>query len=119
LREGITVVKKILGTIITAAALTAFVSTTAMAGVAGTYKRPNGKTAKVTMCGGGGLRAVASNGTVMFKCARKAGKGVWKNNSMKHPEFPGTFNGTIRKTGSGLNVQGCFGPICPSENWTK
>ena len=111
-------IKRILGTLITATAVTALVSTTAMAGVAGTYKRPNGKTAKVSMCAGGGLRAVAANGTVMFKCAKKVGK-VWKSGHMKHPEFPGTFNGTIRKTKSGLNVQGCFGFICPSENWKK
>ncbi len=112
-------VKKITGTLITTAALTAFISTTAMAGVAGSYKRPNGKGAKVTMCAKGGLRAVAANGTVMFRCARKVKAGVWKDSHMKHPEFPGTFTGTIRKTGSGLNVQGCFGFICPSENWKK
>jgi hypothetical protein len=111
-------VRKVLGTLITAAAVTAFVSTTAMAGVAGNYKRPNGKGAKVSMCSGGGLRAVAANGTVMFKCAKKSG-GAWKSGTMKHPEFPGTFNGTIRRTKKGLNVEGCFGPICPAENWTK
>lgn len=111
-------IRKVLGTIITAAAVTAFVSTTAMAGVAGKYKRPNGKGATVSMCAGGGLRAVASNGTVMFRCAKKVGR-VWKSSSMKHPEFPGTFNGTISKTRAGLNVQGCFGPICPAENWKK
>jgi hypothetical protein len=86
--------------------------------VAGSYVRPNGKTATVSMCGGGGLHAVAANGTVMFKCAHKAG-GVWKDDSMKHPEFPGTFTGTITPTASGLSVQGCFGFICPSEAWTK
>ena len=112
-------IKKVLGSIVTVAAVTAFVSTTAMAGVAGKYKRPNGKGATVSMCAGGGLRAVAANGTVMFRCAKKAGKGVWKDSGMKHPEFPGTFKGTIRQTGSGLNVQGCFGFICPSEGWKK
>ncbi len=109
---------RILGTAITTAAVTAILSTTVMAGVAGNYVRPNGKSAKVSMCAGGGLRAVAANGTVMFRCAKKVGK-VWKSGSMKHPEFPGTFNGTIRKTKSGLNVEGCFGPICPAENWKK
>jgi len=112
-------IKKLLGSAIAITAVTAFVSTTAMAGVAGKYKRPNGKSATVSTCAGGGLRAVAANGTVMFKCAKKAGKGVWKNSYMKHPEFPGTFNGTIRQTKSGLSVTGCFGPICPSEAWTK
>ena len=110
-------VKKVLGALITAAAVTAFVSTSAMAGVAGKYKRPNGKMATVSNCGGG-VKAVAANGTVMFRCAKKSGSS-WKSNSMKHPEFPGTFVGTIRRTKSGLNVQGCFGPFCPSENWTK
>jgi len=110
-------IKKVLGTFITAAAVTAFVSTTAMAGVAGKYKRPNGKGATVSNCSGG-LRAVASNGTVMFGCAKKSGS-VWKSKTMKHPEFPGTFDGTIRRTKKGLNVQGCFGFICPAENWTK
>ncbi len=110
--------KKVLGTFIAAAAVTAFVSTTAMAGVAGKYKRPNGKGATVSMCAGGGLRAVAANGTVMFRCAKKSGS-KWKSKTMKHPEFPGTFNGTIVRTKKGLNVEGCFGFICPAENWTK
>ena len=111
-------IKTMFGTVIAAMAVAALVSTTAMAGVAGTYKRPNGKLAKVSMCAGGGLRAVAANGVVMFKCAKKVGR-VWKSGHMKHPEFPGTFNGTIAKTRTGLNVKGCFGFICPSENWKK
>jgi len=86
--------------------------------VAGTYTRPNGKTATVSMCEAGGLHAVAANGTVMFKCAKKFGN-VWKDGGMKHPEFPGTFNGTITPTATGLDVQGCFGIVCPSESWTK
>ncbi len=109
--------KKILGTAIAVTTVSAFVATTAMAGVAGNYKRPKGKTAKVSMCAGGGLKA-SSNGTTMFGCAKKVGN-AWKSNSMKHPEMPGTFKGTIRKNSGGLNVQGCFGFICPSENWTK
>ncbi len=111
-------IKKVFGTIITAAAVAAFVSTTAMAGVAGKYKRPNGKSATVSMCAGGGLRAVAANGTVMFRCAKKVGR-VWKSSTMKHPEFPGTFDGTISKTKAGLYVKGCFGFICPGEGWKK
>ncbi len=111
-------VKKNLGTFVAAIAVSSFVVTSAMAaGVAGKYKRPNGKMATVTMCGSG-IRAVAANGTVMFKCAKKKGN-AWKSGNMKHPEFPGTFNGTVVRTKTGLNVQGCFGPICPSENWTK
>ncbi len=110
-------IKKVLGTFIAATAVAAFVSTSAMAGVAGKYKRPNGKMATVSNCAGG-LRAVAANGTVMFRCAKKSGS-AWKSKTMKHPEFPGTFNGTIRKTAKGLNVEGCFGFICPGENWVK
>jgi hypothetical protein len=86
--------------------------------VAGTYTRPNGKTATVSMCEDGGLHAVAANGTVMFKCAKKVGN-VWKDDGMKHPEFPGTFKGTITPTATGLNVEGCFGFVCPSESWTN
>lgn len=110
-------VLKALSVSVAAAAIAMFAATAVKADVAGKYKRPNGKLATVTKCGGG-IRAVASNGTVMFRCAKKRGS-TWKSNNMKHPEFPGTFKGTIRKTGSGLNVQGCFGFICPSENWKK
>lgn len=110
-------VTKVLGTLLTTAAVTAFITTSAMAGVAGKYKRPNGKMATISNCSGG-IRAVAANGTVMFKCAKKSGS-AWKSKYMKHPEFPGTFNGTVKRTKSGVNVEGCFGPICPAENWVK
>lgn len=103
------------------AALSVFVAglavSTASADVAGKYTRPNGKSATVSNCAGG-IRAVADNGTVMFACAKKVGS-AWKSSNMKHPEFPGTFNGTITQGGGGLDVEGCFGPICPSEHWTK
>lgn len=103
--------------VITLAVAFGFVATAQAAGVAGKYKRPNGKTATVSNCAGG-IRAVADNGTVMFACAKKKG-GAWKSSTMKHPEFPGTFDGTVTKVKGGLNVQGCFGFICPSEKWTK
>ena len=110
-------VKKNLGTLIAATAVAAFVSTSAMAGVTGKYKRPNGKTAVVKTCPGG-IKA-SSAGTTMF-CAKKSGS-KWKSNHMKHPEFPGTYYGTVTRTKSGLRVQGCitatFG--CMGENWTK
>lgn len=100
------------------AALLLGMSTAFADDVAGTYTRPNGKTATVSMCEDGGVHAVAANGTVMFKCAKKVGD-VWKDEGMKHPEFPGTFNGTITPTATGLNVKGCFGFVCPGESWTK
>ena len=63
------------------AALLVGMSAASAGDVAGTYTRPNGKTATVSMCEDGGLHAVAADGTVMFKCANNVGN-VWNVGGM-------------------------------------
>ena len=107
-------------TLVIAGLLAGYGASSAIAGAAGTWKRPNGSTAKVWMCGGG--LCGSSKGTRMFNGIKKVGKNRWKGD-MKHPEMPGfmTFNGTVSVRGKTMTVQGCMfgGSGCQSEVWKK
>jgi uncharacterized protein (DUF2147 family) len=107
-----------------AAALLVATTGSALAGPAGTWKRPNGSTAKVWMCGGGLCGKVTKGkgaGTTMFNGIKKSGK-AWKGN-MKHPDMPSwmTFNGTVAGGGKTLRVKGCMigGAMCDAETWQR
>lgn len=98
-----------------------FSITSVWAGAAGSYKRPNGKTAKVWMCGG--KLCASSGGTNMFLGGlRKSGKNRWSG-KMKHPEMPSfmTFNGSAKLSGKKMIVRGCMvgQSGCKAETWRK
>ena len=91
----------------------------------GTWKRPNGTTAKVWNCGGKMCAKVASGknkGFTMFRGLKKAGSNTWKGN-MKHPKMGRlfTFNGTVKLSGRSMSVKGCMigGSFCDAETWRK
>lgn len=116
--------RKVFAALIAVAGLAALAATPAVAANAdGIYKRPNGTTAKVWTCGGKLCAVVQESKFNMFLSGiAAAGEGVWKGD-MKHPDMPGfmTFNGTVKTTAKGLEVQGCAvgQSMCDAENWTK
>ncbi len=102
-----------------AAAAISFVAAPVFAGPAGTYKRPNGKIAKVWICGG--KLCASSAGVSMFKNVRRTGKGKWAG-TMKHPEMGGSWAGYVTERKNSLYVQGCvkgLGFPCAGETWKK
>ncbi len=91
----------------------------------GTWKRPNGTTAKVWKCGGKMCAKVISGknaGFTMFRGLKKTGGNVWKGD-MKHPKMGTlfTFNGTVKLRGRSMSVNGCMigGSMCDAETWRK
>ncbi len=102
--------------------------TTASAAISpyGTWKRPNGSTAKVWACGKKLCAKVVSGkkaGFNMFMSGiDKKEQNVWKG-KMKHPKMGTgmTFNGTVKLSGRSLHVKGCMlgGIMCDSEVWKK
>jgi uncharacterized protein (DUF2147 family) len=102
-----------------------FLSTSAIAGAYGTWKRPNGSTVKVWKCGGKMCAKVTAGkgaGFTMFRGLKSAGKNLWKGN-MKHPKMGNlfTFNGTVKYRGGTMSVKGCMigGSFCDAETWRK
>ncbi len=104
----------------------AMVGQAAAAEAAGTYKRSNGDTVKVSVVGGRlycKIVAGSQPGFEMCHGMANAGGSVWKGANMKHPSMPGmmTFNGTVNITSGGLSIKGCAvgKSMCDSESWTR
>jgi len=93
---------------------------------AGSYKRPNGDEAKVSVSGGKlycKIIAGKQAGFEMCHGMEKTGADTWQGANMKHPSMPGvmTFNGTVTVSSAGLSIKGCAigQSMCDSENWTR
>ncbi|PLX39020.1 MAG: hypothetical protein C0606_00280 [Hyphomicrobiales bacterium] len=107
------------------AGLLAFTVTASAASPFGTWKRPDGSTAKVSDCGGKMCGVVTSgkkSGFKMFKGIPKTGANTWAGD-MWHPKMGSwmTFNGTVKLSGNQLSVKGCAigKSMCDSETWTR
>ena len=116
-----------LGFFVTTASVAAALTTQAMAqDISGTYSRPNGDTAVVSMQGGKLFCKITAGKRVGFEMCHgmtETGPDVWQGAAMKHPSMPGfmTFNGTVSPTKTGLRIKGCAmgQAMCDAESWIR
>ncbi len=98
----------------------------AAAGLNGTYKRPNGETAQVTVDNGKLYCKIvygAAEGFEMCNGLMPATGDSWQGKTMKHPEMPDfmTFTGTVTTNDSGIAIKGCAvgQSMCDIEKWVR
>lgn len=58
-------------------------------------------------------------GRALFWGMRDAGDGTWKGGKVWVAYQNKTYAGRVKMRGNALRVEGCLGPICDGQNWSR